>query len=97
VPIAHKKVIEPLDGEPKKDLDVLLAIEAANEASTTAPPAPAAVIATNDSGIQATPAPEAPVTAAPPAISTAVSTTESSTTPEPTPEDKPADPNNIAL
>jgi CheY-like chemotaxis protein len=98
VPIAHKKVIEPLDGEPKKDLDVLLAIEAANEASTVTPPPPAAVIATNDLGIQPTPTPTPQgVAAAPPTISAAVSTTEPSTAPPPAPKDSTVDPSSIAL
>ncbi|HVV66549.1 MAG TPA: response regulator [Candidatus Saccharimonadales bacterium] len=38
VPIAHKKVIKPLEGEPKKDINELLALEEAKEAGTTAPP-----------------------------------------------------------
>jgi CheY-like chemotaxis protein len=99
VPIAHKKVIEPLDDEPKKDLDVLLAIEAANEASTVTPPPPAAVIATNDLGIQPTPTPTPQgAAAAPPTISAAVSTTEPSTAPPPAaPKDSMVDPSSIAL
>jgi CheY-like chemotaxis protein len=36
VPIAHKKVIKPLDDEPKQDLEELLAIEAAKEADAKA-------------------------------------------------------------
>jgi CheY-like chemotaxis protein len=96
VPIAHKKVIEPLDDEPKKDLDVLLALEAANEASTTTPPAATPIIATNDSGLQTPPAPPS-IAAAPPAIGTIVSTTEHTETPLATPPSSPVDPNNIAL
>jgi len=35
VSIAHKKVIKPLDSQPGKSLDELLATEAANESITT--------------------------------------------------------------
>ncbi|HSX46214.1 MAG TPA: response regulator [Candidatus Saccharimonadia bacterium] len=41
VPIAHKKVIEPIDSEPKKDIDALLAIEEAKEAEAEGNDAPA--------------------------------------------------------
>lgn len=50
VPIAHKKVIKPLEGEPKKDINELLALEEAKEAGTAVAPA------SND-----TPAPADPV------------------------------------
>lgn len=39
VPVAHKKVIKPLEGEPKKDINELLALEEAKEAGTANPPA----------------------------------------------------------
>lgn len=57
VPIANKKVIAPLNTNPKKDIDELLAIEEAKEAKTTAIP----VIATDDDGVQEPTAPASPV------------------------------------
>ena len=99
VPIAHKKVITPLDTQPKKDLDVLLAIEAANEAgSGTTQPAP--VISTNDLGIQP-PAPQVSAATTLTGEAPTTSTTEASTSTSPptdTPSsNNPLDPNNIAL
>lgn len=55
VPIAHKKVITPLVGEPKKDLDTLLALDEAKQAATQAPPPPTAIISTNETGITSVP------------------------------------------
>ncbi|MEK7594847.1 MAG: response regulator [Patescibacteria group bacterium] len=85
VEIARKKIISPPDAGPKKDLDELLAIEDAKEASM-APPTP--VVATNEDGIQ-TPSP------VPPAGPTA----QAAATPDSTvaPSSNPNDPSNIAL
>jgi CheY-like chemotaxis protein len=55
VKIAHKKVIEPIDSSPKKDLDTLMKLEEAKEASAAAPPPPTAVIATDKEGPKPTP------------------------------------------
>ncbi len=84
VPIARKKIISPPDAGPKKDLDELLAIEAAKEQAST-PPTP--VVATNEGGIQ-TPSPTPP----------AGPTAQPAATPDTTiaPSD-PNDPSNIAL
>lgn len=98
VPIAHKKVIAPLeDTNPKKDLDTLLALEAAKEAgSTVATPTP--IIATNDKGIEPTLKPESPAVT-PSAGQTVVPTGGQLTAPSvsaPSPAD-PVDPSSIAL
>jgi CheY-like chemotaxis protein len=62
VKIANKKVISPIDSQPKKDIDTLLKLEEAKAAAAAPPPAPTAVIATDKDGAQQTPlaAPEAP-------------------------------------
>ena len=50
VAVAHKKVISPLDSEPKKDLETLVALEEAKQAAA-APPKPAvAVVVTDETG-----------------------------------------------
>ena len=66
VEIAHKKVINPIDSDPKKDINTLLAVEEAKEAASQGPPPPTAVISTPETGEQATPltgAPDEPVQA----------------------------------
>jgi hypothetical protein len=61
VPIAHKKVIAPIEStEPKQDLNTLLALEEAKEAAA-APPVPPTVV------VSGTPAAAAPVPEAIPA------------------------------
>lgn len=55
---SHNKVIEPIDSQPKKDLDVLLAQEEAKEASAgTATPAAAVVVSDGDKPVEPEPAP----------------------------------------
>jgi CheY-like chemotaxis protein len=55
VKIANKKVIEPIDSQPKKDIDTLLKLEEAKAAAAAPPPPPTAVIATDKDGAQQTP------------------------------------------
>jgi CheY-like chemotaxis protein len=95
VPIAHKKVITPLDDQPKKDLDTLLAIETAKEASTA--PTPAPVITTSDTAPP--PAAETEAPADTPAIGTTIapSAEQSNALPPASPPSGPVDPNSIAL
>lgn len=107
VPIAHKKVIEPIVGEPKKDLNTLLAIDAAKQTLTKAPPPPTAIIATNETGATSVPLAEAPVIEPPKEPSNTIAPTAepSPTTPTVTPlngpqlanDGEPINPNSIAL
>lgn len=55
VKIAHKKVIEPLNDTSKPDITTLAAMEEAKEAAQQGPPPPTAVVATDQTGQQATP------------------------------------------
>jgi len=55
VPIAHKKIITPLDSEPKQDINTLLALEEAREAAAAPPSAPTAIIADNETGPKSSP------------------------------------------
>lgn len=86
VQIANKKVITPLAADPKKDIDVLLAIEEANEAhKADVPPSP---VISGD-----TPAPD---NAEAPEIPPAAPATGPVVAPE-TGQDGKVDPNSIAL
>jgi len=97
VPIAHKKVIEPIDSKPKKDLDTLLAIEVANEARKVPPATPIPVIATNELGIQPLESLPKTTPATRPTIGRVASSVHPSETPAPPAPNSPVDPNSIAL
>ncbi len=89
VPIAHKKVIIPLDGEPKKDISTLLALEEAKQASSQPAAPPTAVVATNEAGGS-----EVPL-AAPPDLNSAAPTDVKPAPPEA--KGSAIDPGSIAL
>ncbi len=55
VPIANKKVIQPLANEPKSDIDTLLALEQAKEAATQLPPSPTATVGSDQAAATAVP------------------------------------------
>jgi DNA-binding response OmpR family regulator len=82
VSIAHKKVIAPLDSEPKKDINELAALEEAKVAANQPPPPPTAVIATNEKGAETKPL---------------ITPAQSGTPPVTKDDDESGDPNNIAL
>ena len=82
-----KKVITPIEGEPKKDINTLLAMEEAKEAQSQAAPAPQPVVASDTEGPSA-PLPPAAGTPAPPSTTVA---------PAEEPPADPNDPRNIAL
>lgn len=86
VKIANKKVIIPLESEPKKDITELLAAEEAKEA-VGAPPAPPTAVIDNGTG-QAQAQPLAPTPTAAPAPTEFAA--QNDTPP-------PADPNSVAL
>lgn len=89
-----KKVIQPIDSKPKKDINALLAVE---EAKTAEVQALQPVIVADDPKAKLTSAPANPVIAPPPGAATP----EPAIIPNPqTPlpqKEKPADPNSIAL
>lgn len=90
VKIANKKVIEPLNSSDKPDINTLVAMEEAKEAAQQGPPTPTAVVATNETGQQATPL--TPAGGQPQATDFAANQTDQQA--ELT---KGEDPNNIAL
>src|SRR6185312_681865 len=92
VAIAHKKVIKPLDAEPKPDLNALLAAE---EAHTAIPTADEVIAGTVPASAPTAPSGAAEEAAVPPAPSGSVVTpTQPATPPQP---GTGFDPNNIAL
>lgn len=92
VQIAGKKVIEPIDSSPKRDLDALLAAEAAKEAAAAGPLAATAVVATEEGTAETPLDPKAD-----PAQAEATDFAAGKAAPKPGDQDKPADPNSIAL
>lgn len=93
VPIANKKVIEPIQTGPKADINELLAVEEANEEATKPAPPPVAIIAADGTGPQNVPITEN-TDALPPKISTA---TSGSAPKAETDQATADDPNSIAL
>jgi CheY-like chemotaxis protein len=79
VAIAHKKVITPLDSEPKNDINTLLAVEAAKEAAAAPAPVATPIVSTNETG-PAAPLPEPEVVPAAPST-TVVPSSEPTVTP----------------
>ncbi len=99
VTIAHKKVIEPLgESSGKPDINTLLAAEEAKEAAQPQPPT--AVVATNETGQQATPLTPPAEGQAPQATDFAAGAGQATTPPPPSQPGQAAtgeDPNAIAL
>lgn len=100
VPIAHKKVIAPLDLPPKQDINTLAALEDAKTAAAAPAPAPVIFTSSNDMNSAAPNPTTQPITIAAPAPTTAPlpGVTETPATPGTNlaPEN-PLDPNHIAL
>ncbi len=93
-----KRIIQPIDTGPKQDLDTLLALEEAKEASTTAPPPAAPVVVIDTPGEHIASPAQSPVIAPAPLSEDAPSgAPASSAQPVVTTPNDPADPNNIAL
>jgi CheY-like chemotaxis protein len=92
-----KKIIQPLDLQPKTDINTLLALEEAEEAKSQTPPQPAAVVAVDDPKAPPAPVPPNPVIE-PPATSDDSSAADEPALPVSTvqPND-PANPDSIAL
>jgi CheY-like chemotaxis protein len=84
VAIANKKVIMPIDSNPKKDINTLLALEQA-KAAANQPPTPVAVIATDENGPEKQPLIAQVQPGVPPTQTNAEG------------ENTPPDPNSIAL
>ena len=111
VPIAHKKIISPIDSEPKQDINTLLALEEAKEAATAPPAPPTAIVASNETVAQAQPLAVptantnvplptvAPAADAPvtPQTFAAPATDPAAAPPAPAGTTNPIDPNSIAL
>jgi hypothetical protein len=91
-----KKVIKPLDTEPKQDLDTLLALEEAKEAVTAPPPAVTPIVVTDNPGKPLAAAPQNSVIEPVPTEDTASGEPAVPVQPAPTPPNDPANP-NIAL
>ena len=93
----NKKIIKPLDAEPKTDINTLLALEEAKEANKQGTPAAAPVIAADDPKAPQASAPPNPVIT-PPANPDDVPSgvAQSPTAPAAAPPN-PADPDSIAL
>jgi CheY-like chemotaxis protein len=105
VPIAHKKVIKPLDDKPKQDLETLLAIETAKEAKTkeqTAASKPLPIIVSDEPGSIPDPKTKTPsLTPPPPPIGSTITpadpeTSETESVPAAAPPGS-VDPGSIAL
>jgi CheY-like chemotaxis protein len=93
-----KKVITPLDTKPKRDLDTLLALEEAKEATTAPPAAAIPVVVADNPGRHPATAPQNPV------VEPVLSEDTASGAPAASPQEaaqttanNPADPNSIAL
>lgn len=91
-----KRIIAPLDTKPKRDLDTLLALEEAKEATTTPLPAATPIVVVDNPGQPAT-SPQNPVVEPVLSEDTASGEPASSAEPVVTVPNDPADPNNIAL
>lgn len=93
VPIANKKVIEPIQTGPKADINELLAVEEANEEATKPAPPPVAIIAADGTGPQ-----NVPITENTDALTPKISTATSGSAPKAETDQATADdPNSIAL
>ena len=102
----RERIITPLDdpgGQPKKDLDTLLAIEEAHEAGTAPAAPPIPIVAADNPGAQPATAPPNTVVE-PPSAAPVVASTDASDKPSgeaatsaPPPPSSPTDPNSIAL
>jgi len=104
VTIAHKKVISPLNDQPKQDLDALLAIEAAKEAKgkeQAGMPEPMSIVVNGESDQPPDPKVIATPSLTPPAPPTGSTITPTEEATEPAASsvlpNNPADPGSIAL